>query len=289
MPGGGANVARNVQALGAKASLCGIIGKDINGMELIDILQQEGVQINGVFRTPGVQTTVKTRILAARQQVVRVDWDGKIEVPESVTEKWYKHIEKAIRRADGVIIEDYNKGLINQPLMDVIMAAVKKAGVPCGFDPKQNIDLTIKGITVATPNRREAFSLAGLPETPPVNDPLKDLELQKVACILRDKWDARFMVITLGAQGMLLLTEKGDMHHIPTQAREVFDVSGAGDTVIAAMMLALAAGANSDQASELANCAAGVVVGKVGTASCTKGELLDFLETLMESGVESGI
>ncbi|NLB55255.1 MAG: D-glycero-beta-D-manno-heptose-7-phosphate kinase [Lentisphaerae bacterium] len=278
MPGGGANVARNIQAMGGKASLCGVIGDDQHGNDLLRVLAEAGVKTDLVLKVPGVNTTVKTRVLAGRQQIVRIDWDKRIELPDDMKKEWLVRIQAAVKMADGVVLEDYDKGLVDQDLMSVVIGAAQASGVPCGFDPKRNTELRLDGITLVTPNRKEAFLLAGMHESPACVEPLKDVQLLEVSDRLRKKWNARFLVITLGPQGMLLIQEGEEPQHIPTEAREVFDVSGAGDTVIATMVLAMAAGAESRKAVELANCAAGVVVGKIGTASCSADELLNFLQ-----------
>lgn len=281
MPGGAANVAKNIQALGGSATLCGIIGQDYQGDELLCTLSDAGVSTTGIVRLNGPYTTVKTRILADRQQVTRVDWDRTPALAPAAMKQLCSRITRLARTASGIIIEDYSKGVVNQHVVDAAMSAALRAGVPVGLDPKRNPDLSIKGLTVATPNRKEAFTLARVPETPPQPDPLKDKPLLQVAHALLDIWTPRFLMITLGAQGMLLISgEDRRPLHVPTRAREVFDVSGAGDTVIATTILALAAGASNFEAAELANCAAGVVVGKLGTATCSASELLDFLEQL---------
>ncbi len=281
MPGGAANVAKNIQALGGSATLCGIIGRDHPGNELLCTLSEAGVSTAGIVRLKGPHTTVKTRILADRQQVTRVDWDRTPALTPAAMSQLCSRITQLAQQASGIIIEDYSKGVVNQRVIDAAMAAAQRAGVPVGLDPKRNPGLNIQGLTVATPNRKEAFTLARAPETLPLPNPLKDEPLLKVAHTLLDVWSPRFLMITLGAQGMLLISgEDRRPFHVPTRAREVFDVSGAGDTVIATTILALAAGANNFEAAELANCAAGVVVGKLGTATCSASELLDFLDQL---------
>jgi D-glycero-beta-D-manno-heptose-7-phosphate kinase len=163
-------------------------------------------------------------------------------------------------------------------VVDTVLAAARRRGIPVGLDPKDNEELDVRGITMATPNRKEAFVAAGEEDPGAGPDPLKDLALLEVGAKLLALWRPAFLNITLGSLGMLLL-EKGQLpRHVPTRAREVFDVSGAGDTVIATCLLATAAGASHVEASEIANIAAGVVVGKLGTATCTQAELLDYLE-----------
>ncbi|MBU4200875.1 MAG: carbohydrate kinase [Verrucomicrobia bacterium] len=285
MPGGAANVARNIQALGGCAQLCGVVGQDPLGQELLAVLARDGITTTGVMQLPGMRTTVKTRIIAERQQVVRVDWEDQVKLPVESLRVLCRESAAAVRRSTGVIIADYAKGAIRQELVAAILSAAKRHRIPVALDPNQNTVLKVQGITVATPNRKEAFSLARVPEQTPKDNPLKDEALARVAGILMKQWGPSFLVITLGAQGMLLASRSGGRVHIPTVAREVFDVSGAGDTVIAALLLAVAAGASEKEAAELATCAAGVVVGKIGTAVCAGRELMAFYQVLVKTGM----
>jgi len=221
-----------------------------------------------------IRTTVKTRVIAERQQVVRIDWEDSFEYSASSLSRLEQRLEEEIGASDGVILEDYGKGVIIQDVVDIAIAAARRKGVPIGLDPKDNHILNVEGITLATPNRKEAFSAAGVPETRPAGHPLEDAAVLKVGDILLDKWKPELLMITLGGDGMLLLQRGKKPIHVPTRAREVFDVSGAGDTVIATCVLACAAGASFVEAAEIANYAAGVVVGKLGTATCTPEELL---------------
>ena len=176
--------------------------------------------------------------------------------------------------ADAVILEDYGKGLMTQEVIDAVCDAALKKGIPVGLDPKEGHHLRLRNLTVVTPNRKEAFQAAGVKETPAEGDPLKDESLLRVVDQLRLEWGSELLLITLGAQGMLLVEQVGDPVHIPTLAREVFDVSGAGDTVIGVFTACLAGGASAQEAACLANAAAGVVVSKLGTATVTCEEIL---------------
>lgn len=277
MPGGAANVARNVRALGARALICGTLGKDQNGRQLLRVMRQEGIDTKNVAALNNSKTTVKMRIIGERQQVVRVDWDGRLHPKDAAIEKLCRMAEAAIARCSGVILEDYSKGVIGQPLVSAILAAAQRHDVPVALDPKENRELMLAGISIIKPNRKEAFTLAGMPETEPARNPLQDSALLQAAQILLKKWNTKLLVITLGAQGMLVIPHAQKPFHVSTAAREVFDLSGAGDSIIATMLLALSAGASVRDAAELANCAAGVVVGKMGTATCSGQELLKFL------------
>ncbi|NLE67118.1 MAG: carbohydrate kinase [Lentisphaerae bacterium] len=281
MPGGAANVARNIRTLGARAMLCGLVGCDDAGSGLLKALSGCGVNTSAVIRAKGVLTTVKTRIMAERQQVVRVDWDARPSISANTLSELCDRAVRQVRRCTGVIIEDYGKGLVNQAIVDAVLSEARHRGVPVGLDPKDNIHLRFDGITVATPNRKEAFALAHMAESPPAADPMKDKPLLQMAGALIESWTPDFLMVTLGAQGMLLACRDGRPVHVPTRAREVFDVSGAGDTVIATAVLALASGAGYFEAAELANCAAGVVVGKIGTAGCSAAELMEFFDSII--------
>ncbi len=278
MPGGASNVACNVRALGGKAAVAGMIGKDAAGVELRWLLTHADVEMECAVLFAGASTVVKERIIAERQQVVRVDFERAVAWSPRQSEKFLAMLAIELGRADGVVIEDYGKGAVTQDVVDLILATAAKRKIPVGLDPKEGHDLEIKGITVATPNRKEAFAIAGLVDPGAKENPLADKALLKAGEILMDKWGAENLAITLGPHGMFLATRGKAPRHVPTRAREVFDVSGAGDTVIAACVTALAAGADFLESVELANIAAGVVVGKLGTASCSPDELLNHMK-----------
>jgi len=283
MPGGAANVARNVKALGSEAAILGMIGSDHAGRELLNVIRKDGIASGYVARRKEIKTTVKMRVIGERQQVVRVDWDNKLTLDGPLLEKICRKAYEAAALSSGVILADYAKGFICPGIVTAILKAAKRHEVPVAMDPKENRDLPLEGIAIATPNRKEAFALAGMPETEPAQNPLGDRALLRASNILLEKWKPNLLVITLGAQGMLVTPRGRAAFHVATVAREVFDVSGAGDTVIGTMLLALTAGANHFEAAELANCAAGVVVGKIGTATCSGKELLEFISELRHS------
>ena len=277
MPGGASNVACNVRALGGKASVAGMVGKDAAGVELRWLLSDAGVGVECAMMFAGARTIVKERIIAERQQVVRVDFDHATGWTPRQSDKFLAMLALELDGADGVVIEDYGKGAVTQEVVDLVLSVAAKRRIPVGLDPKEGHDLAMKGLTVATPNRREAFAIAGMVDPGPKDDPLADKALRRTGEILLDKWQAKHLAITLGPHGMYLAGASRPPRHVPTRAREVFDVSGAGDTVIAACTTALAAGADFLESAELANIAAGVVVGKLGTASCTPDELLNHM------------
>jgi D-glycero-beta-D-manno-heptose-7-phosphate kinase len=276
MPGGAANVAVNIRALGGASDLAGVVGKDSFGADLADLLKAGGIGVEGVMPLSGARTTVKMRILAERQQVVRVDWEDEPAIPPPLTDAMCRKLRRLAGAATGIIIADYRKGMVSQAIVDAVLSVARRRGVPVGLDPKDNTHLKISGLTLATPNYKEALACACLPpKAAPDKDPLADESLRKAGAILLKKWALKQLIVTLGPQGMYLVSPRRPARVIPTRAREVFDVSGAGDTVIATCLLALAAGADGMEAAALGNSAAGVVVGKVGTASCSPSELLE--------------
>ena len=279
VPGGAANVASNIRALGGQAIMAGAVGDDAAGRELRAAMEAGGIGTQALRTMAGVCTTVKTRIVADRQQLVRVDWENGAPFPPDAVAALCADIERTIAGCTGVVIEDYSKGLVRQEVIDATLSAARRKGIPVGLDPKDNRELRIRGITLATPNYKEAHVCAGLtPRPAPPGDPLQDASLRKAAEALLREWMPDLLIVTLGPQGMYLAAKDRPPRVIPTRAREVFDVSGAGDTVIATCVLALAAGAAFDEAAVLGNNAAGVVVGKLGTATCSPDELLRSVE-----------
>ncbi len=279
VPGGAANVASNVSAFGGQAVIAGVVGEDSAGRDLLSLMSAQGIDIHAVRAVPGLQTTVKMRVLADRQQVVRVDWENDPQLPAATIQAFCEMIIREMDSCDGVVIEDYSKGIVCQEVMDAVLNAARKKGIPVGLDPKDNLSLTIKGITLATPNYKEAHVCAGLPaKTPPAGDPMKDISLRKASELLMKIWEPEQLLVTLGSNGMYMVAKNVPPRVIPTRAREVYDVSGAGDTVISTCVMALAAGASYDEAAVLGNNAAGVVVGKLGTATCSPEELIASVE-----------
>jgi len=278
VPGGACNVGLNIQALAGKAIVCGLVGTCSHADELLAQLQEAGVDVSGILRDERVTTIVKTRILADRQQMLRVDREKTDISPQVESDAFQETLRDALRAVQGAILEDYGKGVLRQSVVSEVLREAGRLGLPTGYDPKDNHELDVRGVTFATPNRKEAFHVAGVRDLSPDAPPLEDPHLLQAAGELLSQWQPRELMITLGPQGMLLVREGEAPVHVPTRAREVFDVSGAGDTVIATTMLALAAGATFLEAAELANAAAGIVVAKLGTATTSPAELLAALE-----------
>lgn len=274
MPGGAANVARNLTSLAARCELAGVIGRDSAGRSLRRLLRNEQVACDGLITTSQRPTSVKTRIIAHQQQVVRLDRETCEDLDSPLTVRLFKQLESLVDTCSAVIVGDYGKGVVTQALLDTLKSRCRTRNVWLSLDPKPIHHLNLGGLSLITPNRKEAFELAGIADTARRSDPLKDASLLRVGEILLSKLQPTLLLITLGDQGMLLCRPNQPPFHIPTVAQEVFDVSGAGDTVIASFTLAIAAGASPIEAAIFSNHAAGVVVGKVGTAVVTPAELL---------------
>lgn len=272
-PGGAANVARNLAPFCRRARIVGRVGNDEYGRQLVSLLESEGIHTAGILPTDAVPTIVKTRVVARQQQVVRVDREKKNPLDTADQERVEKLLSEAIQGVDAIICEDYGKGFLTQPLVDFLVKEATAMGIPICVDPNPENPLSWPGVHSIKPNRFEAFAAAGLPHAEPAADPLQDEPLHEVGALLRKKWQTDNLLITLGEHGMILFREGCAPYHAPTRAQEVFDVSGAGDTVIALYTLAVAAGADPSEAAEIANHAAGIVVGKLGTATLTAEEL----------------
>jgi len=274
MPGGAANVARNLTSLQARTELFGVFGKDPAGEQLTSLLRQYQIRSAGLLTHPSRPTSVKTRIVAHKQQVVRIDRESRDGLDDDHRRSLLGLVKKSLSSAAAVIVGDYGKGVITQPLLEQLKQLCRERGVWLSMDPKPIHHLTLTGLSLITPNRKEAFELANLHDETRNPDPLKDTNLMRVAETLLRQLRPAVLLITLGELGMLLCQRGCAPVHIPTVAREVFDVSGAGDTVIATFTLAIAAGASPLEAAILSNHAAGIVVGKIGTATVSPDELL---------------
>jgi D-beta-D-heptose 7-phosphate kinase/D-beta-D-heptose 1-phosphate adenosyltransferase len=273
-PGGAANVARNLREFTPHASVLGMIGVDAPADELKRLLAEEGIQVEGVQQDPDYPTIVKTRIIARHQQVVRVDRERKLHPTPAQYERALASIEGMLPHLDAVIIEDYGKGLIRQGFADEVTALVRASGKLLAIDPNPQNPLNWQGASIMKPNRSEAFAAAGHPHSEPVEPVEKDHAVLEVGRKLLEKWGCEILLITLGEQGMMLFRPGEAPYHTPTRAKEVFDVSGAGDTAIALFTLAKTAGATAEEAAEISNHASGIVVGKLGTATVSPAELM---------------
>jgi len=274
MPGGAANVARNLTALNVPTEIFGAVGRDEAANELRRLLKAQHVSCRGLLAGDSRPTSLKTRIVAHQQQVVRIDREARDGLGSRLTHRLIGLLCQQVREAAAIIVGDYGKGVVTQPLLDELKTICRDHGVWLSLDPKPVHRLDLKGLSLITPNRKEAFELAQLEDETRNANPLADKKLLLAADHLLEDLRPAVLLITLGEQGMLLCRRGQEPFHIPTVAQEVFDVSGAGDTVIATFTTAIAAGASPVEAATLANHAAGIVVGKIGTATVSPEELL---------------
>ncbi|MBI3851770.1 MAG: D-glycero-beta-D-manno-heptose-7-phosphate kinase [Verrucomicrobia bacterium] len=274
MPGGAANVARNLTAFDIPTELFSVTGRDGAARQLKQLLREQRIGCDGLLPHSSRQTSVKTRIVAHKQQMVRVDRETRTGLDAATTRRLLASLEPKIASAGAVIIGDYGKGVVTQSLLDEIKQFCRQHGVWLSLDPKPVHQLNLTGLSLITPNRKETFELANLPDETRDTSPLADVNLLRAVDRLLNKLRPALLLVTLGEQGMLLCQRGQKPFHIPTVAQEVFDVSGAGDTVIATFTMATAAGASPVEAAIISNHAAGIVVGKVGTATVAPEELL---------------
>ncbi len=277
-PGGAANVARNLREFIAHVAVVGMFGSDRGGRQLRDLMVEQKIDTKSAVEDSAFPTIVKTRIIARNQQIVRVDREQlRSPSPAQVT-----HIARGVRRrlakTDAIIFEDYGKGFLSADLVGKICDDALAAGKIVTGDPNPHHPIDWNNVTAVKPNRNEAFLAAGLAWTDPADAPGKDKQLLQAGEILLKKWRTKLLLITLGEHGMMLFERGKKPHHIPTKARQVFDVSGAGDTAIALFTLALCCEASPVEAADIANHASAVVVAKLGTATVTPEELTESFE-----------
>ncbi|MBN2018059.1 MAG: D-glycero-beta-D-manno-heptose-7-phosphate kinase [Candidatus Cloacimonetes bacterium] len=266
-PGGAANVAQNIKALGAIPIILGTVGDDESGKRLRKIFQKNGISDDGIIMRKGHPTTQKTRVIARNQQLVRIDFEKDDEIDGSVFEQIKTFAEKTVPKVDGIIMQDYNKGLLTKELIHLFTSLAQKHDTFVGVDPKAKNFFDYKNVTLFKPNRNEAEK--NLQISIRSNEDLKHAAQE-----LMDRLNCSYIVITLGSKGMFIYDDKKHDWQIPTFSQEVYDVSGAGDTVISTLMLAISAGCDVKTASIIANHAAGVVCGKVGAATASPEEII---------------
>jgi D-beta-D-heptose 7-phosphate kinase/D-beta-D-heptose 1-phosphate adenosyltransferase len=264
-PGGAANVAANVVALGGEAMLLGVVGDDADGIALRRTLEGHGIRQRGLLPLTGRPTTVKTRVIARGQQVVRIDEEDATPLDQGVVEQLGRLVLEAIQEADALVLEDYNKGVLTPSLIRPAIDAARARGIPIVVDPKYQNFFSFKGATLFKPNRRELADALGA---------AVDLNEPQALREAVTRTGVEYLLLTLGAEGMLLLGQDGSRHQIESRAREVFDVSGAGDTVTAWTAAALAGGTSMLDAAWVANLAAGIEVSKAGVATVAPAEVL---------------
>ncbi len=265
MPGGSLNVANNIHSLGGEVYPCGVVGRDLAGRMLLKAIRSEGIETGGIVYATDRPTALKTRVIAHSQQVVRFDREKSSDISADLSKKIFKFVQQKIADVHVIILEDYGKGVIQPELIRQVVKLAKKHKKPVLVDPKEKNFPYYIGVTTVTPNRKEAYEACGRGAS--------ELSLEAVGRRLLTKWKCESVLVTLGEEGMALFERNAAVTKIPTAAQEVYDVSGAGDTVIGTFALALAAGAKMREAAMLSNFAAGVVVGKLGTATLTPREL----------------
>ena len=273
-PGGAANVARNISPFSPNTHLMGRVGKDMAADKLRALLIEDKVDPSPLLVHPTLPTISKARVSARQQQIVRVDREKLLPLTEAELLEVEQRLRDLAPNLDAIILEDYGKGFMTEQLMQLVAKIAAEHKLIVTVDPSPRNPLPWAGVSLVKPNRLEAFAAAGLEDHLLSEAPLENNELLEVGRVLLAKWNVASVLVTLGEQGMMLFERGQPPHHIPTRAREVFDVSGAGDTAIALLTLALASGHSLREAAEISNHASGIVVGKLGTATLTPDELL---------------
>lgn len=265
--GGAANVFNNISTLGGQADICGVIGSDEGGRQLLKALGAQRQERGGVVIDQERPTTKKTRVIAHNQQVVRFDVERRRDITATVQCRIFRYVESQLREISCLVVSDYAKGVITESLMAELARLAALRHIPIVVDPKIEHFSYYKGVTVVTPNHMEALHAAGIHAD-------DDQAIQEAGEIIRQRLGCQSVLVTRGEKGMSLFEPNGTNWQIPAVAQQVYDVTGAGDTVVGTLALALAAGASMRDASILANHAAGVVVGLVGTATVSSDQLI---------------
>ncbi len=264
--GGAGNVAANLTALGAEPVLVGLVGEDARAQQLFEAFSARGVDTGAIVRDATRPTTMKTRIIAHSQQVVRADWESRADVEGAALDALLAVLDRELPLCHGLVVSDYGKGVVTRAVLEKAIGLARARRLPVSVDPKESHIDAYRGVSILTPNQLEAGYVMGRRIT-------DEDSLMSVGWGLQKRLDADGALITRGAEGMSLFERSGRYTHLPTVAREVYDVTGAGDTVVSVVALALAAGADYPEACYLANHAAGVVIREVGTATCSPEQL----------------
>ncbi|MBC8525919.1 MAG: D-glycero-beta-D-manno-heptose-7-phosphate kinase [Candidatus Cloacimonetes bacterium] len=266
-PGGAANVANNIKSLGAVPFVIGTVGDDSNAEKLYSIFQKQGISNNGIFINKNQPTTQKTRVIARHQHLIRIDFENLDELSDDLTHKIKEYFKKIVKEVDAIIIQDYNKGMLSKNLIKFILKTSNKNKKIIGVDPKVYNFLEYQNATLFKPNKQEVANN--------LNIEIKNEEdLLFAAKRLKQRIKCAYLVITLGEEGLFVYENEETYWKIPTFSQEVYDVSGAGDTVICALVLAMVSGCDIKTSSIIANHAAGVVCGKVGAAAASPEEII---------------
>jgi len=265
--GGAGNVLNNLVALGCRVHVVSVLGEDADGCLLRSLLEAKGIAVDGIFTASGRVTSRKTRVLASNQQMLRIDRESRESIDSGLAEQLVAHIRNVADRFQVILVSDYLKGVLTEPLLQAVIAIGRDKGIPVVVDPKGDDYRKYRGATLLTPNRKETQKASGVAIT-------DEASLVQAGLTLRRNLDLDALVLTRSEEGMSLFLRDGRELHMPTEAREVFDVSGAGDTVLSLIGVGLAAGLSLEQAAAVSNLAAGVVVGKVGTSTVSPEEIL---------------
>ncbi len=271
--GGAANVIHNIQSLGGRVTACGVVGREPSGKRLLEGLREIGISTAGVIPETGFQTIQKSRIIARprNQQIVRLDRENHGEIRKDVLQKIRNFVERKAGQFDGIVISDYGKGVIHAELLKLIPALVQEKSLVCVVDPKKENFARYQKATLVTPNKEEASQASGI-------DIRDEGSLAEAGKRLLEMWRAQAVLITRGPEGMSLFRPDREVQHFPTEPRDMFDVTGAGDTVVAACALALASDASYEEAATIANLAAGLVGDEVGTVAVPLSKLRKIVE-----------
>ena len=270
--GGGANVLNNLSSLSCRCYSFGVVGDDSNGNRLLNELKKGNIDTVGVVIAEDRPTIVKRRIIAQHQQLLRLDWEDKKDITLYHEELIIKNLNSHIDELDAIILSDYDKGVLTPTLAKKIIEMARKNNIIVTVDPKPSNAINYLGATSMTPNRKEAMECMGLSK-------IDDIE--KLGLKLKSKLNLENLLLTRSEEGMSIFFED-EIINIPTFAKEVYDVTGAGDTVISVFTLAAAAGASWHEAAKIANVAAGIVVGRMGTSTVTKEEIIEFYDKIYD-------
>lgn len=268
--GGAANVVNNLATLGAKTLCFGVIGDDSDGDRLLNAFREKNIDVTGVIRVEDRPTIVKRRIIAGTQQLLRLDWEDASNIRKEIEDLLLNKIKEHIDEIDAFILSDYDKGVLTPRVAKEIIEMAKGKNIIVTVDPKPKNAQNYIGATSMTPNRKEAMECLGKG---------KDIDVLEIGKELKEKLSLTNLLLTRSEEGMSLFGNE-KIENIPTYAKEVYDVTGAGDTVISVYTLAGASGMEWYEAAKLANTAAGVVVGKMGTSTVTKEEILEFYNSI---------
>ena len=270
--GGAANVSNNLRNLNSQVITYGVIGDDENGQKLIKKLEETGIEVSGLVIDSERPTIIKTRILAHNNQLLRIDWEKNEVINERIQKDIIDRLEKNIKNIEAIILSDYNKGVLSEYVSKKIIEIARKNNKIITVDPKPKNFINYVGATAITPNKKEILEYLGL------NSFTDESDIENKAMKIKEDLDLKYLLLTRSEEGVSICSE--NYNKVSTMAKEVYDVTGAGDTLISVFTLALAAGATSLEAAKIGNIAAGIVVGKIGTATTTKEEIIKFYEDM---------